>query len=105
MIVVPSFVNAVHPAPTQRSRRYPATPTSSVAAPHDRLIAVPLTTEAVNVPGALGGCVSGVDGAIVVTSFAPLLAPFVSPPPETATILVTLDAALAPTSTVSVIVG
>jgi hypothetical protein len=44
-------------------------------------------------------------GLIVVRSVAESLAVFVSPPPDTVAVLVTLDAALEATFTVSVIAG
>ena len=68
VISVPNFVNAVQPAPWHRSTRYPATPTLSVAAPHDRSISVPLTAAAVIVPGADGGSVSDVCNVVAVAT-------------------------------------
>ncbi len=47
------------PAPVQRSIRYPATATLSVAAPQLRSIRPLLIADAVNVPGADGATVSG----------------------------------------------
>jgi hypothetical protein len=64
------------------------------------LICVPLIAEAVSVPGAEGGVVSGV--VIDVTSLAVLFVVFVSPPPDTVAVLVTLEGALLETFTVSV---
>ena len=63
---------SVQPAPWHRSTRYPATPTLSVAAPHERSISVPLTAAAVIVPGADGGSVSDVCGVAVAVPEYPL---------------------------------
>ena len=66
----------LHPAPWQRSTRYPVTPTLSVDAVQLRLIWLPLTAVAVRFVGAVGGCVSpppptGVRNATICIIHAP----------------------------------
>ena len=74
----------------------------SVAGPQETSICVPLTATAVRVPGAEGFSVSGAP-LMDVRSLAALLPVLTSPPPLTVAVLVTLDGAVAATSTVSVI--
>ncbi len=57
------------PAPVQRSIRYPATATLSVAAPQLRSIRPLLIADAVNVPGADGATVSAAPGVTAVEVF------------------------------------
>ena len=54
-----TWVKLLQPAPSQRSTRYPTTPTLSVAAVHDISIWLLLTAVAVRSDGAVGGVVSG----------------------------------------------
>ena len=59
-------VKFAHPAPWQRSTRYPVTPTLSVDAPQLRLIWLALAAVAVSAPGAVGGCVSEPAGVVAL---------------------------------------
>ena len=56
---VPTCAKLLHPAPWQRSTRYPVTPTLSVDAVQLRLIALLAAAVAASPVGAVGGVVSG----------------------------------------------
>jgi hypothetical protein len=55
--------------PEQRSTLYPATPTLSVEAVHDKLICEAASAAAARFAGAVGGVVSGAVGVVAVTVF------------------------------------
>src|SRR3954463_4628315 len=66
VVVVPICAQLVQLLPSQRSTRYSATPTLSVAATQERSIRLVLSTVAASPVGGVGGDVSG--AASVVTS-------------------------------------